>query len=104
MPDPPAKPTQLQLAASRFSNISTGETKLFEAVAVGTDANCSGLAEKDRVIRGDCLSWLCTDPKASSHVTYRGVSIVGAEIDGIVDLEWAKNFVPASGTKLRFQA
>jgi len=87
-------PTLLQLAPSRFDNISPAEQKLFEAATNGKDADCTSLSEKDRVIRGDLLSWLCKNRDASAQVTYRGVSIVGAQIEGELNLEWAKISFP----------
>jgi hypothetical protein len=84
----------LELAASRFYSISPAEQKFFDAAADGKDADCSKLSGEHRVIRAKLFSWLCTDPDASAQVTYRGVSILGAEIDGEVDLEWAKISFP----------
>jgi hypothetical protein len=78
MVDTATIPTLLQLAASRFANISPAEQKLLEAATNGKDADCTSLSEKDRIIRGDLLSWLCKNQDASAQVTYRGVSIVSA--------------------------
>jgi hypothetical protein len=85
----------LELAASRFDNdISPAERTLLEAVANATDADFSSLPEKDRIIRGDRLSWLCTEKSASGEVKYRGVSIIGGQIEGELNLEWAKISFP----------
>ena len=94
MADTATIPTLLQLAPSRFDNISPAEQKLFEAATNGKDADCTSLSEKDRVIRGDLLSWLCKNRDASAQVTYRGVSIVGAQIEGELNLKWAKISFP----------
>jgi len=95
MAETPAKPTLLDLATSRFvDNISPAEKKLFEATEKGERAACGGDSGEKGVIRSDRLSWLCTDPDAAARVTYRGVLIVEAEIDGEVDLEWAKISFP----------
>jgi hypothetical protein len=94
MADTPVTMKLLELAASRFDTISPAEQKLFDAAADGKDADCMCLLEKDRIIRGDRLLWLCTNPDASVQVTYRGVSVLGAKIDGEVNLEWAKISFP----------
>jgi sRNA-binding regulator protein Hfq len=80
-----------QLAEDRFDqDIWPAEQRLFEATASGKDADCADLPEKERVIRADRISWLCTNPEAFACVTHRGLSITGAKIDGNVDLAWAK--------------
>jgi hypothetical protein len=85
----------LQLAASRFNQeISLAEEELFEAAVDARDADCTKFSGKDRIIRSDRLSWLCTNPDAAAQVLSRGVSILGAEIDGEVNLEWAKISFP----------
>jgi hypothetical protein len=99
MADPAAKSTLIELARNRFGSISTAEEKLFEAALGGSAADCGDLPDKDRIIRGDGLSWLCADPEASAQVNYRGVSIIGAEIVGSVNLEWAK-FHSRSGDEI----
>jgi sRNA-binding regulator protein Hfq len=45
-------------------------------------------------IRGDLLSWLCTNPQATAQLTYRGISITGAEFVEEVDLTWTKISFP----------
>jgi hypothetical protein len=88
-----AKATILQLAGNRFNQaFFPAEKKLFEAAAIGEDADYS--MDTDRIIRGDRLSWLCQNPEAIAQVTCRGVSIVGAEIDGEVNLEWTRITFP----------
>jgi hypothetical protein len=93
----------LELAKNHFSEgISPAEEKLFRAAANGEDADYSqeGGDGADpakaagwktvRVIRSDRLRWLCTDPVASDLVSCRGISIIGAHIDGVLDLQWAR--------------
>ena len=92
-----------QLAASRFVKLSLAEEKLVNAAANGTAADCSKLSREDRIIRGDLLSWLCTNPQASVQLTDRGVSVLGAEIAGKVDLEWAKISFPIVASQCAFK-
>ena len=54
-----------------------------------TDPVYASLWGEDRVIRAEWLKWLCTDPRASKKITSRGVEIVGARIQGKLDLAWA---------------
>jgi len=94
----------LELAAARFyQDIWPAEQRVFEAVASGEVADCIELAEKDRIIRADRLSWLCTNREASAQVTHRGLSISGAKIDGKVDLAWAKISFPITAFKCVFK-
>ena len=86
----PAQATPLQLLENRFGNLSRAEEKLANAAAAGETANCADLPADDKNIRGDLLSWLCTNPQATAQLTYRGVSVDGAEIIGRVDLEWVR--------------
>src|ERR1700680_4426003 len=88
MADTAPRTTLLQLAAERFQNILPAEEKLFEAAEKGSHADCREGLATDGIIRSDRLSWLCTDSDATQRVSYRGVSISGAEILGKVDLEW----------------
>src|SRR5260370_13371645 len=94
----------LQLVASRFDqDIRPAEQRLFEAAASGKDADCTDLEERDRIIRADRLSWLCTNREACSQVTHRGLSIIGVQIDGKVDLEWATISFPITASKCVFK-
>jgi sRNA-binding regulator protein Hfq len=111
-----AETNLLQLAKERFTNdLSVAEEKLFRAVARGEEfhfttgsakeddpANSSNWG-KDRVIRADRLAWLCTDAAASALVTYRGISISGLRIEGVLDLEWANVAFPISALNCAFK-
>jgi hypothetical protein len=94
MPGAPAKPTLFELAATRFADVSNAESLLFKVVPKGEDADCTAAAPLDATIRGDRLVWLCTNSDAAALVTYRGISIIGVTIEGIVDLEWANLSFP----------
>jgi hypothetical protein len=93
-----------QLAATRFVELSLAEEKLVNAAANGTAADCSELSGEHRKIRGKLFSWLCTDRDASAQVTYRGISVLGAEIEGLVDLESAKLSSPLLAQRCAFDA
>src|ERR1700675_1468698 len=102
MAEPTTKVPLPQLAASRFGHLSAAEEELFEAAVNGEDADCTDLSGEDRVIRGDLLSWLCTNQVASSYVTSAGLSIIGAEIGGEVDMKFAKVPFPILATECVF--
>jgi hypothetical protein len=94
----------LQLAASHFhQDIGPAEQRLFETAASGKDADCTNLGERDRIIRADRLSWLCTNREAYPQVTHRGLSIIGAQIEKKVDLEWATISFPITASKCIFK-
>jgi hypothetical protein len=57
---------------------------------------------KDRIIRAEWIVWLCTDPKASGLVTSHGIEIIGARVDGVLDLAWAKIQFPLRATECAF--
>ncbi|HYY26294.1 MAG TPA: hypothetical protein VE860_00020 [Chthoniobacterales bacterium] len=83
MADDAPRQTLLELAANRFSHdIFPAEEKLFKAAEKGEQADCGEGQEANGVVRSDRLTWLCTDSNAVSRVTYRGVSLYGAEIQG----------------------
>jgi sRNA-binding regulator protein Hfq len=81
-----------ELAARRFGHLSAAEEELFDGAVNGRVADCTHTSGNDHVIRGDLLSWLCTD--ASAYVKYGGIFVKGAEIDGKVNLDWAKISFP----------
>jgi len=90
----PAASQLINLTEERFHDLSAAEAKLVEAVADGTDADCTKFTGKDRTIRSDLLSWLCVNPGAAAQITSQGVSILGAEIEGVLNLEWTKISFP----------
>src|ERR1700740_2399253 len=95
MADVPQKRTLLELAADRFGqDILAAEKKLFGAAEKGDWADGGEESRAKGLVRSDRLLWLCTDPNVRSRVTYRGVSICGAEIQGEVNLEWANISFP----------
>lgn len=89
------------LARARFKDLSAAEVKLFEGASVGELAVC-GLSDDQnapsnqpseaenwgaaRSIRGEIISWICTDREAKQLVAPGGVQIFGARIIGAVQL------------------
>jgi hypothetical protein len=108
-----AETNLLQLAREHFTNgLTLAEITMFESASSGRVALYVGEGDDDpvrsdswgtnRVIRADRLAWLCTDPVASALVNYRGISISGARIEGILDLSWANIPFPLQIVKCAF--
>ena len=90
----------LELARRESRALSSAEEEFFRATAKGEIANYSADSNKendpsnaqnwsaDRVLSAVTVRWLCTD--AREFVTYRGIQVKGARIDGVLDLNFAK--------------
>jgi hypothetical protein len=97
-------PKLLELAKREFAsaNFSRAEEELFRAAQTGQQASArsgdkmqddpanAGSWIADRVVRAECIAWLCTDREASALVTHRGIQIIGMRIDGQLDLSYAE--------------
>jgi hypothetical protein len=91
-----------KLAKEKFGELSEAEKELFRAVANGEVADYSSEDPKEndpadaakwgpgRILKADRLIWLCTDRQALHTVTFRGIHITGARVDGEFDLSFAK--------------
>ncbi len=92
----------LDLARGKFGTLTQAEEKLFQAAVDGKIAEYSAEEEEDndpavaekwgdeRTLKADRIAWLCTDPHSSALVSYRGIHVKGARIDGALDLRFAK--------------
>ena len=58
---------------------------------------------KERVVKAEWLTWLFKDPQALSKVTSVGIELVGARIEGEVDLTSAKVSFPLQAFKCSFR-
>ncbi len=99
---PPPEPTLLELARKKFATFSPAEEELFRAAQEGRGVSRLTGDEKednpgnaanwdaDRIVRGECIAWLCTDTQASALVTYRGLELYGMRIDADVNLNDAE--------------
>ena len=97
-------PKLLELARAKFAprQLSLAEEKLFRAAQTGEQASArlgdkirddpanAGNWEASRVVRAECIAWLCTDREASALVAHRGIQIIGMRIDGQLDLNYAE--------------
>jgi hypothetical protein len=92
-----------KLVTDRFRTLSCAEKRLVEKTISGETADCTDLSGDNKNIRGDLLSWLCTNSQATAQLTYRGISLVDAEIVNEMDLKWAKISFPISALKCTFQ-
>ncbi len=92
----------LELAREKFGELSEAEVKLFEATEEGELAVVSvpgegtDLSKADLpVIKADRLVWLMTDKRARRRSLQQGLNILGARINGILDLstvDWPWRF------------
>lgn len=91
----------LELAEAKFGELTKAEKKLFQKVADGGEAIYSSCNEKiddpanaqnwgeDRLLKADRIVWLCTNSEAMKFVSHKGIIIIGARIDGEIDLSFA---------------
>ncbi len=96
----------LDLAKQHFGKLTQAETKLFKAVANSQFANYqAGDKKKDdpaqgdqwgkpRTLQADRIAWLCIDSHAKQFVTHKGIQIMGAKIEGELDLLFARLAFP----------
>jgi len=108
--------TLLNLARQEFASrsLSAAEEALFSSVETSKIASSVRGDDQqddpasainwtaDRVIRAECIAWLCTDGEATKRVTHRGISIRGMRIDGVLDLSDAKIDFPIAALKCAF--
>jgi hypothetical protein len=91
----------IELARQQFGALTQAEEKLFRGAARGdsvdyndgskekNDPNGSEAWGPDRVLKADRIVWLCTDEEASRGLTFRGLHIKGARIEGELALEYS---------------
>ena len=105
-----------KLAQSKFGSLNEAEEKLFWAVAKGEIAdyrvksgeeNDPANADKwseSRVLKASRLEWLCTDAHAIALVTRFGIAVVGARVEGELDLSFSKILFPLKLDRCAFQS
>ena len=110
----PPDSTLLKLARKKFAPLSPAEERLFRAAQEGRAASALAGNKKeddpanaanwnaDRVVRGECIAWLCTEPQASVLVTYRGLELHGMRVDADLDLNNAEIKFPLTAWKCAF--
>jgi sRNA-binding regulator protein Hfq len=105
----------IELAKKKFGKLTRGEEKLFADAVNGefrfdlgendeeNDPVDAGKWDAQRVLRADCIAWLCTDPQASTLVTHRGIRIRGMRVEGDLELEDAQFPFPLNASKCVFK-
>jgi len=103
-----------ELAREKFGQLSSADEKLFSAAAVGNiaDYNCADLnlddpsnAEKwgdERTVQAEKIVWCCTDSKVSELLTPKGLIILGAKVEGEIDLQFTIIHMPLVFTSCVF--
>jgi hypothetical protein len=101
-------------ATLRFGKLSAAENELLGECPEGKTIDRSSNSESnddpanaakwgaDRVVRADCMNWLCTNQVASTCVGHNGISLKGVRIDGDFNLRYAKVPFPLSFEKCAF--
>jgi hypothetical protein len=96
--EPGTEPALLALAREKFGALSAAEEEFFCAAQEGRPAFVlTGDEEQDkpadsanwgpgRVVRAECVAWVCTDPRATALITHNGLEIHGARIAGELNL------------------
>ncbi len=91
----------LALARERFEELSAAEVELFTKAPTGETVTC-GWGDDDeidpaqaaewgteKIIRSECLEWLCANREAQPYVHRQGPCIQGARIENNIDLRAA---------------
>jgi hypothetical protein len=95
----------LELATKQFGQLNDADRILFARVAAGEDAKLGDTAPESDVpstwpdkqrLRADRLQWLCTEPEAIKRVKTHGINVIGAGIEGDLDLHFAQVPFPLS--------
>ncbi|MBW4593844.1 MAG: hypothetical protein KME46_13250 [Brasilonema angustatum HA4187-MV1] len=96
----------LTSAQEEFDTLTEAEEKLFRAVVEGKAADFSSDADElndpaksdqwnhERTLSAERIIWLCTNTKARELLSYRGIHIIGAKIEGELDLSFATIEMP----------
>lgn len=96
----------LSLAQKQFGQLTNAEKKLFYAIAHDEVANFQTGIEKldrpikakhweaERTLKADRIVWLVTNEAASKFISFRGLRIIGAKIEGSIDLKYANVSIP----------
>jgi hypothetical protein len=113
----PKEEKLLELARAEFGRLNGAEERLFRAVSNGKAANYNvsniGFKEidepgnahiwtDDRALQSDRLIWLCTEPRATDLLTFRGINILGVKVQGELNLEFARVDFPLVFSKCVF--
>ncbi len=87
----------LELAWNKFKGeLYPAEQKLIKMTGFSKEAIYIDSNQVNKQIRADRIVWLCTDRQALEVITYRGIQIRNAYIDGNIDLRYAKIPFPVS--------
>ncbi len=96
----------LKLAEEKFGKLNEAEVKFFTATAKSEEADYESSNgeennpenadkwENDRVLHAEKIKWLCTDSEAVKFVTHKGIQIIGARIEGKLNLQFAVMYFP----------
>jgi sRNA-binding regulator protein Hfq len=105
----------LKQARKKFGMLNEAEEKLFRSFADGEPVDYSDKSEENnnpngaidwdensRVIRAECIAWLCTDSGSSEIATHLGIRVRGARVEGELNLAYARFSFPLGFEKSAF--
>src|SRR4051812_9051669 len=84
-----SSPTLVHLAKAKFADLSPNEELFFRLTEAGNVVSFKPQNETTGdvgLLRAACIAWVCTDSRALACLTHHGVQLVGADIDGVLDL------------------
>ncbi len=108
----------MQLALTRFTDLTESELKVLCAVTMGEFAYCGPSDDGDdpannpehsdtwggeRAARAALIRWLCIDREASPLIDARGIRIQGARVIGELDLSFTSIQFPLLFQNVRFE-
>ncbi|MDP3284708.1 MAG: hypothetical protein Q8M56_09815, partial [Desulfobacterales bacterium] len=90
----------LDLATREFGTITETEGIFLRLVAISSHMDCSKGGDKnpanadkwgqERIIRTSLIKWLCSNTQAASLVGTQGIALIGARLEGSLDLSFTK--------------
>ncbi len=104
----------VKLAKKHFDDLSEAEIKFLTAVEKEEIADYTSSNEEennpenadrwgnDRILHAKKIQWLCTNPEPAKLVTRKGIQIIGARIEGELDLQFEEMGFPLAFFKCIF--
>jgi hypothetical protein len=104
----------LELAKASEFRLNELELKLLQCVAAGKAAdfsdkdkerNAPERAEEwgeERCLSAELIAWVCTDRDAREFITHKGLRVIGAKIEGSLDLNFAQMEFPLAFLRCAF--
>jgi hypothetical protein len=104
----------LELAKASEFRLNEPDLKLLQCVAAGKAADFSDKDEErnaperagewgeERCLSAELIAWVCTDREARDFITHKGLRVIGAKIEGSLDLNFAQMEFPLAFLRCAF--